>query len=277
MLTGYTAPRTPGGASSLVPAPPWHYVGDFLMIEFWADPEASTALLPEGLTPHEDAGRMAAMFVDWQSCSDDRSELLDPSRSQYREFVVTISARYGDREVAYCPHIWVDRDFSLYRGWIQGFPKKMGSVGITRTFTVDAIASPGLKPGATFGASASAHERRLAAATVTLENTTESMSRHFALPTVNVRHFPRLQAGRHNDPAVHELVGVLSYDRTTSTIWTGSAALDFFENPGEELTDLSPVKVGRGFRFSYAYSTDDLKHLQQLGTPTITTTRGSDR
>ena len=27
-----------------------------------------------------------------------------------------------------CPYIWVDRDFALVRGWIQGFPKKLGSI-----------------------------------------------------------------------------------------------------------------------------------------------------
>jgi hypothetical protein len=33
MLRGYSVPRSPEGRSSLVPAPPWHYVGDFLVIE----------------------------------------------------------------------------------------------------------------------------------------------------------------------------------------------------------------------------------------------------
>ena len=38
-VTGYTIPRSPGGRSSIVPYPPWHYVGDFLVVEYWADPE----------------------------------------------------------------------------------------------------------------------------------------------------------------------------------------------------------------------------------------------
>ena len=37
-LQGYTVPRTPDGGASLVPAPPWHYVGDFLVVDFHADP-----------------------------------------------------------------------------------------------------------------------------------------------------------------------------------------------------------------------------------------------
>ena len=32
MIKGYTLPRTPLGKSSLVPIPPWHYVGDVLAV-----------------------------------------------------------------------------------------------------------------------------------------------------------------------------------------------------------------------------------------------------
>ena len=91
-LRGYTVPRTPGGRASLVPAPPWHYVGDFLVVDFHADPEAAVSVLPEGLDPHPDAGRCAAVFADWQSCSENGDELLDPVRSHYREFYLVVNA-----------------------------------------------------------------------------------------------------------------------------------------------------------------------------------------
>ncbi len=96
-LKGYSAPRSPEGRSSLVPAPPWHYVGDMLVVEFWADAAAAAAVLPEPLEPHPDGGRAAAMFLDWQSCSDGGGELLDPVRSQYREFFITVNATYDGR------------------------------------------------------------------------------------------------------------------------------------------------------------------------------------
>ena len=168
-LKGYSSPRSPEGRSGLVPAPPWHYVGEMLVIEFWADPEAAAAVLPEPLEPHPDGGRAAAMFIDWQSCSDGGAELLDPSRSQYKEFFITVNALYGGDEVAFCPYIWVDRDFALARGWIQGFPKKLGSVWITRSFGLKTAADPGVGPGSRFGGTCAAGERRMAEGTVTLE------------------------------------------------------------------------------------------------------------
>ena len=156
-----------------------------LVIEYWADPTAAAAVLPAPLEPHPDGGRAAAMFIDWQSCSDDGGELLDPSRSQYKEFFVTVNALYEGEEVAYCPYIWVDRDFALARGWIQGFPKKLGSIWITRTFGLDTPADPGVKPGAAYGGTCAAYERRLAEATVTLERESEAGPTHNDPPIVN--------------------------------------------------------------------------------------------
>src|SRR5918994_1198139 len=57
-LSGYSLPLSPEGRASLVPAPPWHYVGDFIVLEYWADPDAVRAVLPPGLEPHpDDPGR----------------------------------------------------------------------------------------------------------------------------------------------------------------------------------------------------------------------------
>src|SRR6185503_8102517 len=105
-------------------------------------------------------------------------------------------------EVTVCSYIWVDRDFALTRGWIQGFPKKLGSVWITRSFGLGGPADPGMEPGARFGATCAAYERRVAQATVTLEHPSEGGPFHNAPPIVNVRHFPRLGAGQHDARAL---------------------------------------------------------------------------
>jgi acetoacetate decarboxylase len=205
-LHGYSVPRTPEGRSSLVPYPPWHYVGAFLVVDYWTDPEQAVAFLPEGIDPHPDPGRCAFVAADWQSCSETGDELVDPSRSQYKEVFVVVNGLLEGDEVTVCSYIWVDRDFALTRGWIQGFPKKLGSIWITRSFGLGGPADPGMEAGARFGATCAAYERRVAEATVTLEHPSAGGPFHNAPPIVNVRHFPRLAAGRHDDPAVHELV-----------------------------------------------------------------------
>lgn len=263
-LQGYTIPRTPAGRASLVPAPPWHYVGDFLVVDFWADPEAAISVLPEGLDPHPDPGRCAAVFADWQSCSEGGDELLDPVRSHYREFYLVVNALLDGEEVTTCPFIWVDQDFALARGWIQGFPKKLGEVWMTRTYQLACRAAPGIEAGSSFGGTCSARGHRLARVRVTLEQPSAEGSIHTAPSIVNVRHFPRLAAGRHEEPQVHELVRSRSRDRSVSEVWEGDAELELFAAPGEEHTLLDPVEIGRGYRFTFAYTVDDLETVKEL-------------
>jgi acetoacetate decarboxylase len=235
------------------------------VLEYWADPAAVAAVLPPGLEPFaEDPGRAAALFVDWQSCTDSGEELLDPARSQYREFFLIVNALLDGEQVTTCPFIWVDRDFSLVRGWIQGFPKKLGSIWLTRTFGLDCAADPGLKAGAVFGGTVAANDRRIAQGSVALERVSERGPTHNDPPLVNVRHFPRLAAGRHHEPAVHELVRARSRDRSISTIWEGTAALELFPAPNEEHAALAPVRTGRGFRFTFAYTVDDLATVKEI-------------
>ncbi|HEY7561845.1 MAG TPA: acetoacetate decarboxylase family protein [Gaiellaceae bacterium] len=262
MLRGYSLPRSPEGRSSLVQAPPWHYVGDFVVIEYWAEPAAVEAVLPPGLEPHPDPGRCAALFIDWQSCTDSREELDDPIRSQYREFFVVVNALLDGEPVTLCPYIWVDTDFALVRGWVQGFPKKLGSIHMTRQFALSSSAGPDLAPGGRFAGTLAAGDRRLAFGAVTLEGESAEGPTHNDPPLVNVRHFPRLAAGRHDDPAVHELVRARSRDRSISPIWEGPAELELYATPGEELAALAPTRVGKGFRFTFAYTVDDLETVR---------------
>ena len=163
-----------------------------------------------------------------------------------------------------CPFIWVDRDFALTRGWLQGFPKKLGSIWITRTFGLDSPADPGVKAGATFGATCAAYERRVAEATLTLDRISESGPTHNDPPIVNVRHFARLEAGRHDDPAVHELARSRSRDRVVSPVWEGSATLELFGSDHEEHDLLAPVRIGKGFRFTFGYTVDDQEIVKDL-------------
>jgi acetoacetate decarboxylase len=264
-LQGYSVPRTPSGQAGLVPPPPWHYVADFLVVDFHADPDRAASLLPPGLQPHpDDPGRAAAVYADWQSISESGDELIDPVRSHYREFYLVINALLDGDEVTTCPFIWVDQDFALARGWIQGFPKKLGEVWMTRAYALQCRAAPGIREGSRFGATCSARGRQISGARVTLERPSERGSIHTAPPIVNVRHFPRLAAGRHDDPAVHELVRARSRDRAVSEIWEGEAELELLSAPGEEHTLLAPVRVERGYRFTFAYTVDDLETVKDL-------------
>ncbi|MEV0390380.1 acetoacetate decarboxylase family protein [Nonomuraea sp. NPDC050643] len=261
MLYGFTLPLSPRGEANLVSAPPWHYAGDVIGVEFWTTPEAAAATLPPGLDPDPSTpGRGIAMFIDWQFSSAGQSH-LDPVRSQYREFMVLIDALWQDTPVAWCPYIYVDNDAALARGWIQGFPKKLGAVHQTRAFAAQSPATPQVGPGGRFAATASAAGQRIAEALVTLDLPVPEGAALLTRPTVNLRHFPRLSAGQHDKPAVHELVMAVFDDLRIENAWVGEGELSFFHAHGEELAALAPARTGMGFRASLAYTVNDLHIL----------------
>ena len=65
-------------------------------------------------------------------------------------------------------------------------------------------------------------------------------------------------------PAIHELVENVPHDVKVEQAWIGEASLSLPVCRGEEISDLAPVRRGRGMRASMAYIVDDLKTLKDL-------------
>jgi acetoacetate decarboxylase len=264
MLKGFNYPLTPKGKSTLNPPPPWYYSADFLNIEFWAAPEAVAAVLPPGLDPDRSAnGHANALFYDWQF-SGGNEEYLDPARYQYREFFILVDALFEGKSVAYCPYIFVDNDAAIARGWSQGYPKRLGQVFQTRYYAATGKAGPALAPGSKFAGSLTSAGHRLADALVTLKEPVKDLSALKQPPIVNLLHTPRLASGQQNKPAVHELVENVPHDIKIEQAWIGEGSLVLPVCRGEEVSDLAPVRCGKGIRASLAYIVDDLKTLKDL-------------
>jgi acetoacetate decarboxylase len=261
-LKGFSVPLTPQGKSPLAMPPPWHYSSDCLAIEYWADPAAIAALLPPGVTADaKSGGRAFFWFLDWQfTASND--EITDPARYQYREAFVLVEAVFDGKPVNYCPYIFVDNDAAIARGWAQGFPKKLGSIYQTRTFSAPSAAAAPLAKGSRFGASVAAHGERLATARIQLEEGVKDPAKVFNRPTVMRRYFPQLALKGQGRPPVDELTMSLTDELAIVDVWAGSAELTIPEVRGEEMHLIAPVRVGRGYRLGMAYSVTDLRILK---------------
>jgi acetoacetate decarboxylase len=240
-LKGFMPPLSPQGRASVVPVPPWHYSGDLLTIEYRTDPERVAAWLPDPIERiDEDPGAVAVIFADWQSCSDSFEELLDPVRSQYKEAFVVVRCLFRGERYSRCIAIWVDKDFALARGWHQGYPKKLGSIWMTRPVAFGK-AGPRLEPGAQFGASVSVHDRRIIDARFTITGRSDTAGFVNALPMLHNRYFPSIEQGE--NPSMDELVTMKSYDWEGSDVWRGDAELSFGDSPVEELAGLAPNEI----------------------------------
>lgn len=266
MPIGYSLPLTPTGKSGIAPAPPWHYAGEVLISEFWARESSVAALLPPQMElDPESSGRGQAFFIDWQFTAGNE-EYLEPARYQYSEFLILVDALLGDRKVAWCPYIFVDNDSSLARGWFQGFPKRIGSVFQTRTFPVEGPASPQVAAGGKFAAVASTGGQRITSARIILEKPSTNPMAPLARPIVTMRHFPSLQAGFHDKPAIQELVVSKLDNVRIEQAWSGTSELVLPKCEGEEMDDLAPIRSGTGTRMSLAYTVNDLRTVDFLRT-----------
>jgi len=249
-LQGFTLPQTASGRSSVVAPPPWHYSGEIIAVDFTAPREAVAALLPDGLEPTPD-GAASVVFADWCSSSEhDPRVLADPAIGQYREAYVVLHAVRGDKKVGRVPFIWVDSELSLLRGQVQGFPKKLGQIAMTRPVS---IGRGGVRkqPGATFAAHTTSHGRRVLTASVALEATAERLPRALSLQLVHTRLFPAIDRA---EPAVHELaVGTIG-DFEHGPVLSGPGRLELGATEYEELAPLGPLAVGTGYTFSLAFS-----------------------
>jgi acetoacetate decarboxylase len=252
MLQGFMFPRTATGAASLVPAPPWHYSGDLLTVEYRTDPAAVAELLPAPLAPAaDDPGAVAIIWADWQSCRDDGQELLDPVRAQYKECFVVVRCQYEGVHYSRCVYIWVDKDFAMVRGHHQGYPKKLGDIWLTRPITVGR-AGPRLEAGGRFGATCAAYGYRLIDATFTITGPSEHTGFVNALPMLHSRVFPAIESD--GSQSMDELVTMRGYDVELGPAFTGEVTVTLHPSPVEELTRLAPQEMIAGYWRSVATS-----------------------
>ena len=239
-LRGFMAPQTPSGASAIVPDMPWYYSGTLLTAEYRTDPEKVAALLPEGVElAEEDPGAVALIWADWQSCSTGGAELLDPQRSQYLETFAVVRCRYEGVTYTRCVAIWVTKDFAIGRGWFQGYPKKLGSMAVTRVFSVGR-ASPRLAPGAKLGASLAAYDHRLASLVVTLREPSGTNGFVNGHPKLHSRWMPSITPGAGN--SLDQLITMSTTDAEIGETWVGDAELVLADSPWDELGSILPVR-----------------------------------
>jgi acetoacetate decarboxylase len=240
-LQGFLFPQSATGRSSMLPSPPWHYAGDLLSIRYRTDPAGLRQFLPDGLDLADGSGTATLVFADWQSCSDSGEELLDPVTAQYKECYIDLAVAYRGEVYGRVVLIWVDKDFALVRGHYQGYPKRFGSVAMTRPFPVGK-AGPRLEPGGTFGATLAASDRRLVEARFTITGQqTDGARAPQPVQRLHSRRLPSLDPGA---PAtLDELVAFTRTDFERGPVFTGDATVTFFPSPSEELDLIAPHEV----------------------------------
>jgi len=247
-LRGYSLPLTPKGQSSIVEPPPWYYGGEVMELIFRTNEEKARELIPPPLSIGPEPGKGIVWFVEWVSVSESNPDLafINPERAVYQECLVMIQCSYKGEPGYIVPYIWVDKDFSLMRGFIQGFPKKMARIYRSKLSELN-IKVGGKRVGAKLKGICEAHGERLVEGSLIFTrkaNPSEVPLIKFYL----MRQFPNIEDPF--KPVVHELVISEVSDVKIADVWAGNAEMKFFESNMEEIAAISPIEMLGGFHYS---------------------------
>ena len=126
MMEPYSHFLTPSGKSSIAQAPPYHYGADYLTMYFKSNSQKLQKFLPDPLKVTDgSAVAYVSDFVCTASEMDLGAPYENPAQSSYKEAAIGIRCSYKGVTGIYYPFMWVDRDWSLIRGWSLGYAKKV--------------------------------------------------------------------------------------------------------------------------------------------------------
>ena len=250
-LKGFSVPFSPEGTAEIVGGPPWDFGVDVLSIQYRTDPDAIRKLLPEPLELSKEEPDVAYVwFGDWQGLWEgDRGMLgVNPERTLYTECLIGVRCSYNGVEGHRVVYIWVDKDFSLTRGWFMGFPKKIGTVAMGTTNRHLHALNPSMQPcgpGSKYAAICESHGERLVTASITVTEKIgpEGLPKPFGTDLFHTLHFPSVDVNDRSKPALHQLVQTVSSNTRFGEIWKGTGELEYLPSMFEEHTGLAPKEI----------------------------------
>jgi acetoacetate decarboxylase len=253
---------TPSGKSSVVQAPPYHYGADYITVYFKSDPDKLQYFLPKSLKVTDgSAVAYVSDFVCTVSENDLDAPFEDPAQTTYHEAAVGIRCEYNGRPGVYYPFMWVDRDWSLVRGWSLGYSKKLADdIHMTRLYKyVPKV--PFYGPGARLSGYCSRHGSRILS--LSLEITRKgSPSDIVSSPSVfGLRYFPSNAEGQNE---INELVEIQKGNaKFGEEIWYGKARLSFHDSRNEEVAKIEPIEPLCGLWYQFGFTNYGSKVLER--------------
>jgi acetoacetate decarboxylase len=245
-----------GGFEAIVEPGPWHYGVDYVAGFFKASRAELQRLLPSPLKVKD--GTCVVYVSEFVSVSEKRPEAIfqSPESTIYREAAIGIGCKYRDKPGIYFPIMWVDKDWSLMRGLMNGYAKRMADeITMTKLHPLN----PALKPlgaGTTLSGYCVKDGRRVISVTLTIQRRGEPSELVNFGATFGVRRFPRTQEGQRE---VFELVEVQKYNIRVGDVWLGEAKIRV---PG--ITELPGFEPLFGARYQAGFSIRGAKVLRRL-------------
>jgi acetoacetate decarboxylase len=248
-LHGFSNPLSPKGKARAVGALPWYYSTSLINIRYKADLKEIKKLHPEPFDVSEtEPDVVSCLFLSHLSfCEEDKDLLVtNPELAQYKECGINVRCRFKGAEANRTPYIWVDKDWTAFRGWFYGYPKKMGRIELAfdkpHLYALNKALGK-IGPGTRFGAFLEAHGERLVTAAVKLTRQITPKELPASYPTYNINHWPSLDVNS-KKPLVHRVETDLGESNMLGEVWAAEPeSLVFTDSAFEEIGAIKPLKL----------------------------------
>jgi len=214
-------PMVPGSTSAIEPGP-WHYGADYIAVYFNGEVPSLRNLVPRPFDV--DGGTCMAYVCEIVSVGDSGAEMVAsrPDRTLYQEAAVGVKVRFGEKPGIYYPVMWVTTEWSLLRGLLNGYQKRLADrISMTKLHPLN----PGLKPvspGSRFGGFCAKGPERTLSLEVNLQRPGTAADLPAFGSTFGMRRFPRTDESQ---GTVSEPVEVLKSNSRVSDVWLGTGSL----------------------------------------------------
>ncbi len=148
-MKGFVGPRDASGNAALYGPPPWHFAGRSVTVFALCDAATIASMVPAPLVPV--AGAPLRFSTHELLCDIGRGwawAQAHPAESRFREAVVGIPVRHGDRLGFWDPFLWTDSDAELAVGReFYGWPQRLGAIALTAPHPIDGWTADGVAAG----------------------------------------------------------------------------------------------------------------------------------
>lgn len=207
------------GQTSAVEKGPWHYGADYITVYFKGQHSRLSALLPKPFEVED--GLCMAYVCEIVSVGDAGADMVftHPDRTLYQEAAVGISCKFGQKAGVYFPVMWVTTEWSLLRGLLNGYAKRLADrISMTKLHPLNpGLGSPA--PGSTFAGFCVKGQEAVLSVKVKLERPGSAGDLPALGATFGMRRFPRTDESQQ---AVDEAVEIVKSNSRVSDVWLGT-------------------------------------------------------
>jgi len=254
----YSHPFSKSGNSQIVPPPPYYYGVEYLGAHVYFDNEKLKGILPSFLSTDGEGWIYLADFV---TISNDKWNLMyeDPSFTQYKEAAIALKVNFEGQNFLYFPFMWVDKDWALVRGWINGYPKKLATIYLTKLNKL--LPDYNIRKENLILGGYLLRDSKLIELRVTLKKKVSSIPLSNFGKTLTIRYFPKTGE---KEGEISELVTIEKVDSNIDDVWEGEAEVNIKEGINDELQFFVPKKVVAGYSYDYYFKTIGTKLVKKI-------------